>query len=123
MQPGLLRMPSQQLIEMAYFEIAKLMQIKGEPILRHITRQNQAMPQYHVGHRQRIHEIDDRLDGFPTLALAGSSISGVGVPGCIKSGQNAADKVIARMRESDPNGESSQSRRELRHSHARVHSW
>lgn len=94
MQPGLLRMPDQQLIELAHFELAKLLKIEGEPILRHLTRQTHAMPQYHVGHKQRIAEINERLTGYPTLALAGRSLSGVGVPGCIESGQKAAEKII-----------------------------
>src|SRR5690606_39098438 len=52
LQPCLLRMPDQQLIELAHWEVAKLMDIEGEPMLRHLTRQSRAMPQYHVGHNQ-----------------------------------------------------------------------
>ncbi len=118
MQPGLLRMPSKQLIEMAHLEIAKLLQVKGKPILRHITRQNHAMPQYHVGHRTRIHEINDRLGEHPTLALAGSAISGVGVPGCIQSGNNAAEKVIQELWKTDPNQDGSTTRRECIPAHS-----
>lgn len=99
MQPGLLRMPDQQLIELAHWELAKLMDIEGEPILRHITRQTHAMPQYHVGHKQRIAEINERLERHPTLALAGSSLSGVGVPGCIDSGHKAAARIVAGLKE------------------------
>jgi len=99
MQPGLLRMPDQQLIELAHWELAKLMDIEGEPILRHITRQTHAMPQYHVGHKQRIAEINEQLEHHPTLALAGSSLSGVGVPGCIESGQKAAARIVAGLKE------------------------
>ncbi len=101
MQPGLLRMPDQQLIELAHWELAKLMDIQGEPLLRHLTRQSHAMPQYHVGHKQRIAEINERLEHHPTLALAGSSLSGVGVPGCIESGQKAAARVLEGLRERD----------------------
>tara|TARA_R110002072_G_scaffold284006_1_gene447850 strand:- start:61178 stop:62659 length:1482 start_codon:yes stop_codon:yes gene_type:complete len=105
MQPGLLRMPDQQLIELAHWELAKLMDIEGEPILRHITRQTHAMPQYHVGHKQRIAEINEQLEHHPTLALAGSSLSGVGVPGCIDSGQKAAARVLAGLKEVDAKAE------------------
>lgn len=95
LQPGLLRLPNEQLIELAYWEVAKLLEIEGEPILQHVTRQTDAMPQYHVGHKQRIAIINERLKVFPKLALAGSSLTGVGVPGCIESGQRAAAKVLA----------------------------
>lgn len=112
MQPGLLRMPDSQLIELAHFELAKLLKIDGEPTLRHLTRQTHAMPQYHVGHKQRIAEINERLDEYPTLALAGSSLSGVGVPGCIESGQSAAAKIVEGLKEIDAESRETESRRE-----------
>jgi oxygen-dependent protoporphyrinogen oxidase len=97
MQPDLLRLPDQRLIELAHLELAKLLQIEGEPLLRHLTRHSHVMPQYHVGHLQRIAEINQRLELHPTLALAGSSLSGVGVPGCIESGQRAARRILDRL--------------------------
>ncbi|MGB7323542.1 MAG: protoporphyrinogen oxidase [Rubripirellula sp.] len=97
-QSDLLQMPDVQLMELAHWELAKLLDIQDEPLMRHITRQTNAMPQYHVGHKDRIAKITQRLDLFPTLALAGSSLSGVGVPGCIESGQKAAKRVAAAIR-------------------------
>ncbi|QDV47058.1 Protoporphyrinogen oxidase [Stieleria neptunia] len=97
-QSGLLRLPDTQLLELAHWEVAKLLDIEGEPLMRHITRQRHAMPQYHVGHRNRIAKINQRLEWFPTLALAGGSLSGVGVPSCIESGQKAAERIVAATR-------------------------
>src|SRR5690606_12727383 len=51
MQPGLLRLPNQGLMQLAHREVAKLLKIKGQPIMRHVVRQVEAMPQYHVGHK------------------------------------------------------------------------
>ncbi len=113
MQPGLLRMPDAQLLELAHWEVAKLLQIEGEPLMRHLTRQTHAMPQYHVGHKQRIAEIEERLEEHPTLALAGSSLSGVGVPGCIQSGQKAAARLVAALHELDAEPQTSVRRSEL----------
>ncbi len=103
MQSGLLRLPNLQLLELAHWEVAKLLHITGEPILSHVTRQDQAMPQYHVGHKQRIAKINERLEHHPSLALAGSSLSGVGVPGCIESGQKAALKIIEGLHDVNAN--------------------
>jgi oxygen-dependent protoporphyrinogen oxidase len=96
-QPGLLRMSNHELMELAYWELSRVLDIEGEPLLQSITRQNGAMPQYHVGHGQRIAAIDGRLSAFPTLALAGSSLAGVGVPGCIESGEKAAQRIAAAL--------------------------
>lgn len=94
MQPELLRMSDQELTKLACSELSKLLNVHGEPLLRHVTRQTDAMPQYHVGHKRRIAEINERLEQHPTLALAGGALSGVGVPGCIESGQRAAGRII-----------------------------
>lgn len=103
MQSGLLRLPDEQLMELAHWELAKLLPIQGDPILRHITRQSRAMPQYHLGHKQRINQVNERLSQHPTLALTGSWQAGVGVPGCIESGQKAAKRVIEGLLASRPN--------------------
>ena len=52
------------------------------------------MPQYRVGHLELIDRVDQKVQGHPGLALAGSSYKGVGIPACIHSGQQAADRMI-----------------------------
>ncbi len=93
-QGGLLRLPDKELLELARWEVAKLLDVSGEPLMQHITRQTHAMPQYHVGHRARVERIDERLQNYPSLALAGNALNGVGVPGCIDSGQKAARRIL-----------------------------
>ena len=95
LQADLLRQTDDQLIELAHREIASLLDIQGDPVLSQMTRQTHAMPQYHVGHNTRISKINDRLEQLPTLAFAGSWLNGVGIPGCIESGQAAAERVVA----------------------------
>jgi oxygen-dependent protoporphyrinogen oxidase len=99
-QSGLLRLSRKDLIELAERELTDLLGITGPPILRDVTMQTRAMPQYHVGHIEHVNYIDQRLGQHPTLALAGSSLRGVGVPGCIESGQQAARRVATALRSS-----------------------
>ena len=84
-------------MELAHWEVARFLDIQGEPIMRRIKRQSHAMPQYHVGHCEKIARVNQRLKQFPTLALAGSSLNGVGVPGCIESGETAAGKLASAL--------------------------
>ena len=51
------------------------------------------MPQYNVGHRERVKEIETLVSAEPTLALAGNAFSGVGIPNCIHTGFVAAEKI------------------------------
>ncbi len=92
-QSGLLRLPREQLIRLAERELEELLGISHPPVLRELTMQVQAMPQYHVGHCERVETIEKRLASYPTLALAGSALRGVGVPGCIDSGEKAAERI------------------------------
>jgi len=52
------------------------------------------MPQYVLGHPERLARIDDRLAAHPGLALAGAAYAGVGIPDCIHSGELAAESVV-----------------------------
>jgi oxygen-dependent protoporphyrinogen oxidase len=94
-QADLLDLSPEKLLDLAQREVSELLEIHGEPCLRHFTMHDRAMPQYHVGHLLRIERANQRLSRFHTLALAGSAYSGVGVPACIESGQTAANRIIS----------------------------
>ncbi len=94
-QSDLLQHSEARLLEIAKSELAELLNIRGNPILQNLTWQTNAMPQYHVGHLERVASIEKRLQEFPNLALAGSSLHGVGVPACIASGEKAAERIFS----------------------------
>lgn len=52
------------------------------------------MAQYGVGHLDRIQLVRDRVAALPGLALAGNAYQGIGVPDCIRTGQEAAASVL-----------------------------
>lgn len=83
----------EQLIRSSISELRRWIPFRGEPTESQVVRWREAMPQYHIGHRQRIAAIQDRLAHYPGLALAGNAYQGVGIPQCIKSGWDAADRV------------------------------
>jgi oxygen-dependent protoporphyrinogen oxidase len=78
-------------------ELASLLGVTAEPILRRTWRHPASMPQYEVGHEARIESIKQQLRKFPTLALAGSAYSGVGISDCVRTGEEAAKAVIEAM--------------------------
>jgi oxygen-dependent protoporphyrinogen oxidase len=51
------------------------------------------MPQYVLGHPERLERIDAHVAEHPGLALAGAAYRGVGIPDCIRSGEQAAEAV------------------------------
>jgi oxygen-dependent protoporphyrinogen oxidase len=74
-------------------ELRELLTITSEPVLTRIHRHAQAMPQYRVGHLDRMQRIDAALARHPGLAVAGNAYRGVGIPDCIHSGEMAAEAV------------------------------
>ncbi|MEZ6092592.1 MAG: protoporphyrinogen oxidase, partial [Pirellulaceae bacterium] len=91
-QAGLLRLPHDDLITLAKLEVSDLLGIRGEPLLTQIKRHCRALPQYTIGHQDRVRRIEARLT--PTIALAGSAYHGVGIPACVASGHAAADRLL-----------------------------
>jgi len=52
------------------------------------------MPQYHLGHLDRIARIEARVAEIPGLALAGNAFRGVGIPQVVQSGEAAAGRIV-----------------------------
>jgi len=74
-------------------EEVRLLGIEANPVLARIHRWPLGMPQYVLGHPERVERIETALTGHPGLALAGAAYDGVGIPDCIRSGEEAAQSI------------------------------
>ena len=66
----------------------------GEPIFTRITRHPRAMPQYNLGHVDRVAAIRRNLAKYSRLYLAGIAYDGVGIPDCVHAAEDTADSLI-----------------------------
>ena len=64
------------------------------PVAAHVQRWGGALPQYAVGHVDRISAVRDALEELPGLEVAGAAYDGVGIPACIGTGRRAAERVL-----------------------------
>ena len=71
--------------------------ISAPPIFHKIIRWNRAIPQYHVGHLDRVAWIDQRLSQHPGLYLGGNAFRGVALNDCTEQGEVLAEKIISRL--------------------------
>ena len=78
------------LIGIAREEIRRSLGVVEEPRWSRVMRWPEAMPQYNIGHHERITRIAERVAALPGLELAGNIYRGIGIPDCIASGQQAA---------------------------------
>jgi oxygen-dependent protoporphyrinogen oxidase len=93
-RPELVERTDDELLAMVRGELAALAGITAEPVLTRVSRQRRAMPQYAVGHLERVAAIEQATEAWPGLGLAGAAYRGVGIPDCIRSGEAAADAVL-----------------------------
>jgi oxygen-dependent protoporphyrinogen oxidase len=83
------------LLELAREELALTLGITADPLLARVFFWEKAMPQYNLGHPEKLAQIDAILQTYPGLALAGNGYRGIGIPDCIHSGELAAEKILA----------------------------
>ena len=96
-QPDLAALDDEALVALVRGELADLLGASGEPILAEVSRHPRAMPQYTLGHQDRIAAIQAAAARHPRLVLAGNAFHGVGIPDCVRSGRDAADAILAAL--------------------------
>jgi oxygen-dependent protoporphyrinogen oxidase len=74
-------------------ELRLALGIDGEPVFRHLVRWDRAIPQYHVGHLERVARIEDRARAYPGLFLGGNAYRGVALNDCTEQGLVLARRV------------------------------
>jgi oxygen-dependent protoporphyrinogen oxidase len=90
LQPELVELSEAELVARVRADLRDLLGIEQAPLFAEVKKWEQSMPQYHVGHLERIKRIEARLASIPGLVLAGNAYSGLGIPDCIRSGETAA---------------------------------
>src|SRR3989442_12288759 len=98
LRPDLLARDDAALVEVVRGELRALVGITAAPELMRVHRHRLAMPQYMVGHLERVAAIEGRAAALPALVLVGAAYRGVGVPDCVRSGESAAEQVLAASR-------------------------
>lgn len=82
------------LLAIARDELRQTLGITAEPLLYRVFLWPRAMPQYNLGHLERLQRIEAALAPFEGLALAGNAYRGIGIPDCIRSGRDAARRLL-----------------------------
>ncbi|MBM3460270.1 MAG: protoporphyrinogen oxidase, partial [Armatimonadetes bacterium] len=74
-------------------DLRALLGLQGDPLWTRTTRHERSMAQYPVGHLAHVEEMESRTAGLPGLALCGNAFRGIGIPDCVRSGEEAAAAV------------------------------
>jgi oxygen-dependent protoporphyrinogen oxidase len=100
-RPEQVDLPDDELRRIVLAELGELIGLSGEPELFRVVRWRGAMAQYHLGHLQKVERIEARIAELPGLELAGNALRGVGVPDCVRGGEQAAEKCSSFLADRD----------------------
>jgi oxygen-dependent protoporphyrinogen oxidase len=92
---AVLELSDDEILSLVRAELGQILELHAEPLFARVHRWKVAMAQYNVGHLERVDRIDRLRKQLPGLALAGNGYRGIGVPDCIRSGEEAANEVLA----------------------------
>jgi protoporphyrinogen/coproporphyrinogen III oxidase len=98
LDPSAVALDDDALVAAVREDLAKTMGLRARPELVRIIRHRRGIPQYTVGHLDRLQRIDARLQEHPGLFLAGNSYRGVAINSCIAEAGSIADQVLAYVR-------------------------
>jgi len=91
---AILKLDDKDLLAKVRADLAALCGIQAEPVYAEVNRWWKAMPQYILGHLDRLSQLDAAVSRYPGLALTGAAYRGVGIPDCIRDGALTASRIL-----------------------------
>ncbi|WP_327352636.1 protoporphyrinogen oxidase [Streptomyces sp. NBC_01304] len=82
-----------ELIEVSRRDLREAVGLGAAPVATRVTRWDDGLPQYPVGHHARVARIREHVGKLPGLAVCGAAYDGVGIPACIASAYAAVDQL------------------------------
>jgi oxygen-dependent protoporphyrinogen oxidase len=93
-EEALLQRDDAELASLAAADLAAATGVRGAPAAARVSRWGGGLPQYAVGHLDRVARIRTGVAALPGVAVCGAAYDGVGVPACIATARQAADQVL-----------------------------
>lgn len=89
------------LVARVHRELAEAMGMTAGPERGHVQRWPAALPQYTIGHQDRLDRIDAGLRALPGIRVTGAAYRGVGLAACVTEAEQVVAKVLADIHERD----------------------
>jgi len=93
LQPEIFALDEAEISKRVESDLRELLGIREDPRFIEVAKWENSMPQYEVGHLDRVSEIEKLVSELPGLALAGNAYHGAGIPDCVRSGEKAAESM------------------------------
>ncbi|WP_336205769.1 protoporphyrinogen oxidase [Nonomuraea sp. LPB2021202275-12-8] len=90
----LLHRDDAELVSVAMAEMGEVMGVRALPVDSRVTRWGGALPQYNVGHLDRVARVHAAVAMQPALAVCGAAYDGLGIPACVATARTAASRIL-----------------------------
>ncbi|MFJ6700374.1 protoporphyrinogen oxidase [Streptomyces sp. NPDC091272] len=90
----LLDLDDRCLTQLALADLGEAVGPLGDPLSVKITRWRHGLPQYEVGHAERVAAVQDAIGRLPGTEVCGALYEGVGIAACVASGRTAAARLL-----------------------------
>lgn len=81
------------LVDVSRHDLREATGLAAEPVATRVTRWDDGLPQYPVGHHTRVARVREYVAKLPGLAVCGAAYDGVGIPACVASAYAAVDQL------------------------------
>ncbi|MGW7687866.1 protoporphyrinogen oxidase [Streptomyces asiaticus] len=85
------------LVRMSLTDLGEAVGLAAKPVASRVDRWDGGLPQYPVGHLDRVARIRAEVAKVPGLAVCGALYDGVGIPACVGSARKAADELLGSL--------------------------
>lgn len=94
---NLMTLSDEHLTASALSELRQILSIDGSPLFSTVKRWSRRMPQYTVGHSQRIQDFEKTVSNIPQFYASGNFFSGVGIPDVIEKAKKTAERLVSEL--------------------------
>lgn len=94
LQPDMFALDEDEMLKRVENDLRELLAITEKPLFTEVSKWKNSMPQYEVGHLDRVQSIENDVAQLQRLTLAGNAYRGAGIPDCIRSAEAAAERLV-----------------------------
>jgi oxygen-dependent protoporphyrinogen oxidase len=91
--PSAAALSEEELGSLVHREIAPILQISGDPAVARVTRYSRAIPQYNLGHLERLQEVQAAIAQVPGLRVIGNYWKGPSIGACVEHSLAVAEEI------------------------------
>jgi oxygen-dependent protoporphyrinogen oxidase len=96
--PAATKLKPEELAALAHREISPVLSLKSDPVFSNVTIWPRALPQYNLGHSDRLAAVTKSCSRFPGLWLTGNYLQGPSIGSCVDQALAVADEVRNHLR-------------------------